>query len=129
MVPIDVLAAALPGARSPARREPAPRQSLPRGPHRHPVAGSDVRSTAAPTTAHGLPPTDSEDEVIATLRDVAAASARAHAAMSRAEQGILEGVRRLEAGAEVRETLGGSQVHAHRGDPDGRHPLAGSTRS
>ena len=57
---------------------------------------------------------DSKDAVIATLRDVAAASARARAAMSQAEQGILEGVRRLEEGADVMETLGGSQVREHR---------------
>ncbi len=54
--------------------------------------------------------------MIATLREVAAASARARAAMSEAEQGILEGVRRLEAGADVMETLSTSRVRTHRED-------------
>jgi hypothetical protein len=56
----------------------------------------------------------SKENVIATLRDVAAASARARAAMGDAERGILEGVRRLEGGADVLETLSRSQVRAHR---------------
>ena len=59
---------------------------------------------------------DARDDVIATLREVAAASARARAAMSEAEQGILEGVRRLEAGADVMETLSTSRVRTHRED-------------
>ena len=58
----------------------------------------------------------SKEDVIATLREVRRASARARAAMSQAERGILEGVRRLEDGAEVLETLVGSQVRAHRAD-------------
>jgi len=57
---------------------------------------------------------ESKDSVIATLRDVAAASARARAAMIHAERGILDGVRRLEADADVMETLGTSQLRAHR---------------
>jgi len=54
------------------------------------------------------------ETVIAALREVAAASAVARQAMGRAEEGILAGVRRLEAGADVMETLGKSQVREHR---------------
>jgi len=93
----------------------------------HPVAtpvrlspgGAVTRSTVRGRTAPGAYPSpmpESKDSVIATLRDVAAASARARAAMSEAEGDILEGVRRLEAGAGVMETLSTSGVRAHRED-------------
>jgi len=70
----------------------------------------------------------SKESVIATLRDVAAASARARSAMSHAEQGILEGIRRLEEGGEILETLGRSQIREHREDLEEALRLVVSSR-
>ena len=133
VAPFDVRGAALPGplpaARDSSRLPPVDGPATGQGAGQAPC--ERVRSAVHDRSGgdeYSSPMPESKETVIATLRDVAAASVRARAAMSQAERGILEGVHRLEAGAEVMEALGGSQVREHREELEAALRLVVSSR-